>query len=258
VGVWPPKQFDQLDDGMPNQQQCFAAETSKQGHNAEAEARAWGSTMKLKVQLWVAKPLLLLERVTVRVYAVYPGSLIWRACCTSVMWPVHLAAGVPMLLLYSGVCKSLLADADQGFMFFHPERVYVLYDRLTGSIEAPVGAGLYVMLLVMGVQPRNVYVVEQPVQLYAALCFSIFHMLYFWWDMVHIASTSLSWRQWWTALTAPFKMASIRECQPCSRSTVVPPSAGPLEASASENRAQAGEWEQVRDVETELVSARPQ
>jgi hypothetical protein len=74
--------------------------------------------------------------------------------------------------------------------------------------------------------------------------------------MVHIASTSLSWRQWWTALTSPFRMASIRECQPCSSSTVVPPSAGPLEASASENRAQAGEWDQVRDVETELVSAR--
>jgi hypothetical protein len=170
------------------------------------------------------------------------------------MWPVHLVIGIPMLLLYSGVCRSLLADADQGFMFFHPESVYILYDRLTGSIEAPVGAGLYVMLLVVGVRPENMIVVEEPAQLYAALCFSICHMLYFWWDMVHIASTSLSWRQLWTEVTRPFKMASIRQCQPPAGSTEVPAELSGVDASARQDRARAGEWEEV-DMETELVSA---
>jgi hypothetical protein len=65
----------------------------------------------------------------------------------------------------------------QGFMLFHPENVYILYDRLTGSVEAPVTAGLYVMLLVLGVRPQNKLVVEEPLLLYIALCFSIIHIL---------------------------------------------------------------------------------
>jgi hypothetical protein len=50
--------------------------------------------------------------------------------------------------------------------------------------------------------------------------------------MVYVASTTLSWRQWWAALTSPFDLASIRR-QSCS--TVV---AG-LEANSHSHNSEA-------------------
>jgi hypothetical protein len=118
----PSKNFssaEQQADGTVDVQQCYATDPMK-GPSAEANTAQGCDAGISKVQVWVAKPLLILEMFTLRMYGLH-GSLIWRACCTLVMWPVHLVAGIPMLLLYSGVCKSILADADQGFTFFHPE-----------------------------------------------------------------------------------------------------------------------------------------
>jgi hypothetical protein len=132
--------------------------------------------------------------------------------------------------------------------------VYILYDRLTGSIEAPVTAGLYVMLLVVGVRPENVIVVEQPMQLYIALCFSICHMLYFWWDMMHIAFTSLSWEQWWTEVTSPIRLTSNRklQCQPPSSSTAAALASTPHVASHDTAQASGGMFDSQVDLEMQI------
>ena len=222
---------------------------------ARAQAAHGCSRVLHEVQMWAAKPLLMLEGFTVMVNGRHP-SLIWRAFCTLAMWPVHLVASIPMMLLYSGVCKSLLVDASHGFKLYHPENVYILYDRLTGSIEAPVSAGLYIMLLVLGVRPDNMLVVEEPLLLYVPLIFSIIHTLFFWWDMVYVASTSLSWGQWWVELASPFNLAAIRrhgQGPTDSSRAVTSAPAGSAAFYRNHNEGLAGELGLV-DMEAEVVA----
>ena len=128
-------------------------------------------------------------------------------------WPLglfYILIGFPILIFYACLCKGVQVDASRGFRFIVPQNCYLLYDRCTGAIEAPVTAALLVMLLVVGVRRENGYVISYPQVLYASLFFSIVHMLLFWWDMVHIATTSLSWREWWGAFKEPFNLASVK------------------------------------------------
>jgi hypothetical protein len=80
-----------------------------------------------KSLLWAAKPLLVFDGFMVWVCSLH-ASLVWRLCCTVTMWPVFLVAVIPMLLVYSGICKSSLTDASGPRVYAVPsrERVYSL------------------------------------------------------------------------------------------------------------------------------------
>ena len=150
-----------------------------------AGASSTGACMP-KLPGCVAKPFWKLERASVDFFCMF-RSHVWWVFCVVALWLFYLVIGVPMLLLYASLCRGFRVDASRGFRFFNLENCYLLYDRCTGAIEAPVSAGFLVMLLVVGVRRENGLVIEQPMFLYASLCFSIVHMLIFWWDMVHIA-----------------------------------------------------------------------
>jgi hypothetical protein len=162
----------------------------------------------------LARPVSWFEGVIVSFYGKYPY-LLWRMVASILLWPIYML-WVPLLLLYGGLCKSLLVSPPQKLKFLRLDNLYVLYDRSTGALEAPLSAGLLLMLLIIGVKPENKYVIEQTVFLYASLTFSIVHMLSLWWDMVHLATTSLSWREWWKRVNEPWHLAGVKQQQPGS------------------------------------------
>jgi hypothetical protein len=167
---------------------------------------------------WLASPLRKFEGLVIAFYGLYL-CLAWHIVASMALVPVFLL-WVPLLLLYAGLCKSLLLSAapnQRGFKYLLPGNLYVLYDRCTGALEAPLTAALLVMLLMVGSRLWETrYVIKQPAFLYASLVFSCVHMLFFLWDMVYISTTSLSWREWWNRMNEPWKVAVAGQTAGCA------------------------------------------
>ena len=133
-----------------------------------------------KLPAWVAKPFWKLEGASLKFLQMCSihtwlrvcsagDSALWLAvlfcaymCCAVAFWLFYILIGIPMLISYACLCKGFQVDASKGFRFIVPQNCYLLYDRCTGAIEAPVTAALLVMLLVVGVRRENGYVISYP------------------------------------------------------------------------------------------------